>query len=101
MKADNEFITLRLHSVEQALSMVDCLFDNGYNYIHYNNEKSIKKTIKKDITTSFTNKPNSKKWFLTYYIEIDNEIKEFLIISKTIDIIDMRKEKIQTIKNKL
>ena len=101
MKASNEFITLRLYSLDQALGIIDCLFDNGYKYRNYSEENSIRDIIRKDITRTFKSKPSSKKWFEIFNIEIDNEIKDFIIIVKIIDIVDARIEKIKKIKNEL
>lgn len=101
MKAINEFITLRLYSKEQALGIIDCLFDNGYSYRFYSEEKTVRERVKKDITKSFTNKQISKKTFLIFYLEIDNEIRDFVITTKNVDIIDIRKDKIKKIKDGL
>jgi len=101
MKEINEFINLRLHSLNQALTVIDCLFDNGYSYRNYSEEKSIRDTVRKDINRMFKGKPNSKKWYQIYFVEIDNEIKDFVICTKNIDIVDVRKDKLKKIKNGL
>ena len=101
MKAINEFINLRLYSLDQALGMIDCLFDNGYSYRNYSEESSVRATVKKDITMSFTGKPISKKWYEVYFVEIDNEIRDFVIYTKSINIIDARRDKIKRIQKEL
>lgn len=101
MKEINEFINLRLHSLNQALGVIDCLFDNGYSYRNYSEEKSIRDTVRKDIDRMFKGKSNSKKWYQIYFVEIDNEIKDFVICIKNIDIIEDRKDKIKKIQKEL
>ena len=101
MKPSNEYINLRLYSLNQALGIIDCLFDNQYTYRNYSQEETIRETVRKDIKKTFTNKPTNKKRFLVFYIEIDNDIKDFVIITKNIDIIDIRMDKIKKIKNEL
>lgn len=99
MKKSNEFITLRLYSVEQALGLVNCLFDNGYLY--RNNVTLTYDILQKDIIKIFNYKSKKKDCYDIYLIEIDNEIKEYGIICKSVDILDARKYKISAIKNKI
>ncbi len=101
MKSENEYINLRLHSLSQALGIIDCLFDNGYSYRNYSEENTIRDIVRKDITRAFKSNSKSKKWYVVYFIEIDNELRDFVITTKNVDIIDVRKDKIKKIKNGL
>jgi hypothetical protein len=98
MKEYNEYINLRLYSLDQALGIIDCLFDNNYTYRNYSEEETIRERVKKDIIKSFTGKPISKKWYTIFYIEMDNEIRDFVITTKVVDIIDIRTDKIIKLK---
>lgn len=101
MKEYNEYINLRLYSLDQALGIIDCLLDNGYSYRNYSEEGTVRETVKKDITRSFKGKLPSKKWFLIYYVEIDNEVRDFVITTKTVNIVDVRLDKIKRIQDGL
>ncbi len=101
MKASNEFINLRLYSLGQAINMIDCLFDNGYRYKNYSQEDTIRDTVKKDINRMFTGKPVAEKWYYVFYVEIDNEMKDFVVVTKNITIIDARADKIKQIQKKI
>jgi hypothetical protein len=103
MKSENEFINLRLYSLDQALGIIDCLFDNGYSYRNYSQEKSIREKVRQDITNVFGVKDRAEKmkFYVVFYIEIDNEIKDFVITTKNIDIVDARGDKIKKIINEL
>lgn len=103
MRQENEFINLRLYSLDQALNVMECLFDNGYSYKNYSEEKAIREKVKMEITSLFGVKDRAEKmkYYVIYTIEIDNEIKDFVIATKTVDIIDARSEKIKILKRKI
>lgn len=103
MKQCNEYINLRLHTLDQALGIIDCLFDNGYRYRNYSEEETIRETVKFDIKKMFgvKSKAEKLKYYVVFYVEIDNEIKDFVITTKNVDIVDMRADKIKKIKNEL
>ena len=98
MKELNEHIDLKLYSMDQSLGIINCLFDNGYSYY---NERNTIETLKKDIIDAFTSESTNKNWFLIYFVRIDYLTKEFIIYTKTINIINIRKDKIKQIQKKL
>jgi hypothetical protein len=93
MKASNEFIILRLYSSEQANNIMDCLYDNGYRSRNLEDSDG----FHEDIIKIF-NKKHIKD---AYFIEIDNEIREYSIFHKKLTFLDIRKDKIKKIKDGL
>ena len=96
MKQSNEYIRLRLYTIEESLGILDCLFNNGYTHEDNGDVES----IKKDMINAF-NQPNSNKYHHIYFIEIDNEIREYKVYSKILDKLGIRSEKLKKIMNNL
>lgn len=93
MKSINEFITLKLYSGEQAITMMDCLYDNGYRSRNLEDSDG----YREDLIKVF----NKKHIRDGYFIEIDNEIKEYSIFHKELSFLDIRKDKIKKINKDL
>jgi hypothetical protein len=96
MKQSNEYIKLRLYTIEEAIGILDCLFNNGYTCI----ENIDIEIIKKNMINAF-NQPNGNKYHYVYFIEIDNEIREYKVHSKILDKLGIRSEKLKKIMNNL
>ena len=93
MKTENEYINLRLHSSEQSIGIMDCLYDNGYRSRNLEDSDG----FHEDIIKVF----NKKHIRDAYFIEIDNEIREYSIYHKKLTLLDIRKDKIKQIQKKI
>ena len=94
MKQANEYIKLRMYSSEQAICIVKCLDENGYHeFITGGNEPSVK------YLERMFNPKRPEKVFWRIYVEIDNETKDYRIVSEVTDLVGTRWDKLKKIMN--
>lgn len=86
---------LKLTSENEALTLIDIMINNDFGYEIYDNKTDLD-SIKREVSFFYTN----KKGIIQYndlYMSIDKERKCFNYFTKEIDLLEVRRNKIDLI----